>query len=223
MTIINYSTGLYSIPESAKLLANTPPLTNGNKVNYPRLRYWISTSVPHIESPIYPTRKRLVSFVNLISMRMVAVLRSRGVKLKEIKTTETWLEKEFGIVYPLASKGLWTCDSHIYIKFKENLLAASKYGQKAMDFIRDWLSEVELDMTFDMDDVANSWTPYQGISINPIIQFGEPCISGTRIPTSSIWSNRIAGDSPETIAKAHDIDGALVVNAIDWEKRLVAT
>ena len=92
-----------------------------------------------------------------------------------------------------------------------------------MDFMRDWLSEVELDMTFDMDDIANSWTPYQGISINPIIQFGEPCISGTRIPTSSIWSNRIAGDSPETIAKAHDIDMALVVNAIDWEKRLVAT
>jgi uncharacterized protein (DUF433 family) len=223
MTTINYNTGLYGIPESAKYLANTPPLTNGNKVNYSRLRYWIRESVPHIESPIYPTSKRLVSFVDLISMRMVAVLRARGVKLKEIKATEIWLRVEFGIPYPLASRGLWTYGSHVYIKFRENLLAASKYGQKAMDFIRDWLSEIELDMTFDVDDIANSWTPYQGISMNPIIQFGEPCISETRIPTSSIWSNHIAGDSPEIIAKAHDIDVGLVVNAIDWEKRIVAT
>ena len=32
---------------------------------------------------------------------MVSFLRSRGVKLKEIKATEIWLKKEFGIAYPL--------------------------------------------------------------------------------------------------------------------------
>ena len=85
------------------------------------------------------------------------------------------------------------------------------------------LNEVELDMTFDSSEIANSWMPYEGINMNPIIQFGEPCIVGTRIPTSSIWSNYTAGDSPKIIAKAHEIDMTLVLDAIHWEKRLVAT
>lgn len=217
-------TGIYGIPEAARYLAITPPLTNGNKVSTARLRYWIRTSIPQIKEPVFPTRQRLITFLDLISMRMVAVLRSRNIKLREIRNTEAWLLKEFGIQYPLASHGFWTCDSHIFLKFEEHiLLTASKFGQQAMTFIKDWLREVELDMTFDAEELANSWLIYKGIRINPKIQFGEPCIDGTRIPISSLWSNFQAGDKPETIAKGYELSVSQVQYAIQWEQRLVTT
>ena len=51
-----------------------------------------------------------------------------------------------------------------------------------MDFVREWLSKIELDMTFDADDLAATWSPYVGIQIDPTIQLGEPCVDGTPHP-----------------------------------------
>ena len=215
--------GLYGIPESARYLANTPPLINGNRVETAKLRYWIKTSVPPIQEVEFPSRQRLISFLDLISMRMIAILRSRKIALEEIRNTEIWLRKDLGIPSPLASKGLWTYGHHIYIKFEEHILAASKFGQQAMDFVRSWLSEVEIDMTFDSNELADTWLIYKDIRLNPKIQFGEPCIDGTRIPISTIWSNYIAGDTVKTISCAHNLNVPQVESVIDWEKRFVAT
>lgn len=214
-------TGMYGIPEAALYLSSTPPLTNGNVVPAVRLRYWIRTSVPLLAPAVFPTRQRLITFLDLISMRMIAVLRSRNVKLKHIRNTEHWLRREFGIRYPLASRELWTCGSDVFIKFEEQLiLAASRFGQEAMTFIGDWLSKVELDMTFDEHDLASSWCPYRYICLDPTIQFGAPCVEGTRVPTRSIWDKIRAGDSPEVVAALYDLDMAQVQYAIRWEQHI---
>jgi len=217
-------TGMYGIPEAALYLSKTPPLTNGNSVNPARLRYWIRTSIPQIAPPIFPTRQRLITFLDLVSMRMIAVLRSRNVKLREIRYTERYLKTDFGLKYPFASRQLWTHGSHVFIKFEEHiLLAASKFGQQAMDFIKDWLREVELDMTFDELDLASSWSTYQYICLDPTIQFGAPCIDGTRIPTRSIWNKIKAGDSPDVVAALYDLNITQVQYAIQWEQRIGTT
>ena len=92
-----------------------------------------------------------------------------------------------------------------------------------MDFVRGWLSNTKLDMTFDADDLAATWSPYVGIRIDPTIQLGEPCVDGTRIPTDTIRSKILAGDSVEVVAALYDIGMDSVRHALDWEERLVAT
>ncbi len=216
-------TGIYGIPEAARYLSNTLPFTNGNYIEASKLHYWIRTSVPYIAPSLYPSRQRLITFLDLISMRMIAILRSRGLKLREIKNHEIWLKREFSIKYPFVNRDLWTAGSHVYIKFHNRLWASSKYGQQAMKFIEDWLTKVELDMEFNEYDLASSWCPYSDIQLDPEIQLGEPCIEGTRIPTSTIWSKYKAKDSEETIAKSHNISVSQVQHAIEWEKRIVAT
>ena len=217
-------TGIYGLRETACYLANTPPLTNGHKIQINKLRYWIATSVPPIQGVTdIPSRQRLITFLDLISMRMVVVLRSRRIPLQKIRNTESWLRKEFNIPFPLATKSLWTYGGQIYIKFQEHVLAASKFGQSAMEFIDSWLKEVELDMTFDIDDNADSWLVHRNVRMNPTIQLGEPCVDGTRIPTGIIWSNHKASDSIEMIARSHNLQERQVTDAIEWEKRLVAT
>ena len=216
--------GIYGLRETAQYLANTPPLTNGNTIQINKLRYWIATSVPSIQGVTdIPSRQRLITFLDLISLRMVVVLRSRGIPLQKIRNTESWLCKEFNIPFPLATRSLWTYGEQVYIKFQEHILAASKFGQRAMEFIDNWLKEVDLDMTFDIDETADSWLVYRNVRINPAIQLGEPCIDGTRIPTSIVWSNHKAGDSIQMIARSHNLQDYQVADAIEWEKRLVST
>jgi len=213
-------TGIYGIPEAATYLSNTPPLINGHRVNPAKLRYWIRTSVPHVAPSIFPTRQRLITFLDLVSMRMIMVMRSRNIKLREIREAEDFLRKEFGLEFPFASKPLWTYGSHIYIKYEEYLLSVSKYGQQAMDFIRKWLTKVEIDMTFDECDLASSWLLHRGIRIDPKIQFGESCIDGTRVPTSAILNTVKAGDPIEVVAKSFGLSLEQVQNALQWEHRI---
>lgn len=215
--------GIYGIPEVALYLAVSPPLTNGHKVSTAKLRYWIRTSVPYISTSAYPTRQRFITFLDLVSMRMVAMLRSEGVKLHEIRTTEQYLRKEFGLQWPFATQGLWTYGHHVFIRFEEHLLTVSKFGQQAMDFVKGWLRELKIDMGFDESELASFWSPYERVCLDPKIQFGEPCIEGTRVSTHTIWSNIKAGDSLELVAKLYDLTIDDVKSAVEWEKRLDAT
>lgn len=215
--------GIYGIPEVARYLAVSPPLTNGHKVPTARLRYWIRTSVPHILPTEYPTRQRFITFPDLVSMRMVAMLRSEGVKLHEIRTTEKYLRKEFDLQWPFATRSLWTYGHHVFICFEEKLLTVSKFGQQAMGFVKGWLKEIKPDMTFDKNDLASTWFPYDGICLNPKIQFGEPCIEGTRVTTRTIWSNFKAGDSLDAISTLYELDISQMKNAVEWERRLDTT
>ncbi len=211
--------GIYGIPEAANYLSHTPPFTNGSSISTQRLRYWIRTSVPIINPPDFPIARRLISFNDLISMRMVAVMRSRNVKLKDIRAAELYIRKEFGIEYPFINRDVWTHDSDIFIQFENYLLSASKYGQAAMDFLKDWIRKIEIDMTFNQNNYVESWSPYTDITLDPKIQVGMPCISETRIPARSIWRKLIAGDSPEILADLYNISAPQIEHVIQWEKR----
>ena len=50
-----------------------------------------------------------------------------------------------------------------------------------MSIIRDYLIPVS-GLHF-QDQVANIWSPQPGVMLDPSVQFGEPCIHDTRIPT----------------------------------------
>lgn len=215
-----FFSGIYGIPESAIYLSHTPPFANGNSISTERLRYWIRTSVPAVRPLDLPTARRLISFNDLISMRMVAIMLSRGVRLNDIRTAERYLRMEFHIAHPFINKEVWTYGSNVFIRLERHLLSASKYGQQAMDFLKEWITKVDLDMTFDQQDYVESWSPYADITLNPRIQLGRPCISETRIPSRSIWRKIQAGDSPEILANLYDVTLSQIEHIKAWEERL---
>lgn len=212
--------GTYEIPEAAQYLSNTHPFATNRIVNAQKLRYWIRTSVPEINPPDFPFSKRLISFYDLISMRMVAVMRSRGIQLKEIRSAEKYIREQFGIQYPFINREIWTYGSNVYVQLEKFLIAASRYGQQAMDFFQEWVEKVDLDMSFDSDDYVESWHPYDDITLDPKVQIGSPCISGTRIPSQSIWRKIKAGDTAEVIADLYDINLSQIKHVIEWEQQL---
>lgn len=215
-------TGLYLIPQAARILAVTPPLANGHRVAPDRLRYWVRTSVSPVSQLPVLSGRSFITFRDLISMRLIALLRSAGVSLGDIRKAENWMRETLHVDWPFVSRPLWTYASNMNIEFERHLIAASLSGQQAMAFISDWLSKVPLDMTFNGHDLVSSWSPHPDIRLNPEIQFGEPCIDGTRIPTRAVWSKIRAGDTLDRVVAFYEVGIEKVQHAIEWEERLVA-
>ncbi len=216
--------GLYGIPEAARYLAITPPAANGHHVASAKLRYWIRTALSTSAiMPLIPTRQRFITFRELISMRLIALLRSHEVSLQRIRDAERWLREELNVDWPFVRRPLWTYQSDIYVNFEQRIVAASRNGQLAMDVFGEWLRKVEMDMTFDKEDIAVTWSPFEQVRIDPTIQLGKPCIDGSRIPTGAIWSKIRAGDTVQTITRLYDLTETKIKHAVEWEERLVAT
>ena len=214
--------GIYGIPEDARFLRSTPALLNGHLVDTDKLRHWIRTSVAPISPVIFPSRRILISFRDLISMRLIAILRYRGMGLSEIRATEDWMRNTLNKDWPFIWRPLLTFGSDAFAEFGERLVVASRHGQYAMDFLREWLAKVDLDMTFDRHDFVESWSPYPGIRIDPAVQLGDPCVEGTRIPTKTIMGKIDAGDTVSIVHNLYGLSEQEINRAIEWEKRLAA-
>lgn len=54
------------------------------------------------------------------------------------------------------------------------------------------------------------------IVADPGVQFGEPCIGGTRVPAAVLANDVAAGDSVEVVADGYDVSRADVLWACVW-------
>ena len=70
--------------------------------------------------------------------------------------------------------------------------------------------------------IAKSWEPSSGVVLEPTVQFGAPCIKGTRIPTRTVAGMIEAGDSPEYVAQTYGQPMEAIEEACEWERRLRA-
>jgi uncharacterized protein (DUF433 family) len=75
-------------------------------------------------------------------------------------------------------------------------------------------------LSFDSLRQANAWSPSECVLIDPGLQFGEPCIAGTRVPTETIWALHQAGDSIGLISRMYDLPDSQIKAAVQWEARL---
>ena len=98
--------------------------------------------------------------------------------------------------------------------------AASRHGQLAMSILKAYLIPVS-GLQF-QDQVASKWSPQAGVMLDPSVQFGEPCIQHTRIPTRAVWSLVRGGDPPDLVARSYGITPEELTAALHWENRIAA-
>ena len=229
---LRLSSGAYTVQEAALFLrATTPP--RDAPLDYWRLSpqktfvrpstkaiaAWIRHGL-QIRTHQVSSRRRVVTFNDLIRMRMVALLRTRGLTLREILEAEDFARRLSGSMQPFVTEPLWTSGSDVFMKFGKKLIDISRLGQYAMDFISEYLFPVHHGLTFGEDHLAELWRPSELITIDPRVEFGAPCIEGTRVQTEVLWSLNRAGDSPDFLAKVYGLGIEKVRAAIEWEERL---
>jgi len=128
------------------------------------------------------------SFSDLISLFVVRELLRRGVKPAKIRRAEAYLRRKWGTDRPFVSDRIQTDGTEVYgdnepaTDKPEQIEAASLQGQHAMlEPIRDHLQSVHYD-----EGAAQQWLPTSHVALNPRIQFGDPVVRGTRVPTTEV-------------------------------------
>jgi len=219
-------TGIYELSEAGRYLYVT---TMNNPPRYSTLHRWVRSGLPSADAKSAPTKDFYLTFEDLISLRMVVALRTAGFSLQHVRNVHKWLQGATGYQRPFALRDLWVSDTDIFVEMND-LLSATRKGQYAMNIIKRWLTQIRrpidssLDLTFKETDnkkeVASSWTPITYVVLDPLVQFGSPCLAETRIPTRAVWSMYIGGDKAATIAKDYGVPLAKVEASINWEERL---
>lgn len=63
---------------------------------------------------------------------------------------------------------------------------------------------------------------YPGISIDPDIRFGKPCIAGTRVDVATVIGAVSAGESIEDVEQAYDLTPEQVFSALRYIAHVLA-
>ena len=217
--------GNYEVSEAARILQADIRLPDVKyKVRSRHLIRWIRSGLAHPKLIATPGRQMLINFEDLISMRVIAFLRAQGYSFVKIRKAEADLRRVTEHPRPFATEQIWAEEmgaTTIWAEIGALLMAAGLHGQLAFsELVRDNLINVH-GLNF-KQKVAESWQAKPGILLHPRIQFGRPCIAGTRIPTSDIAGMVQAGDSKKSLAQAYAITGDQVDLAVSWEEELAA-
>ena len=225
--------GAFTLRDTAVILrATTPPLGVSLRQWNQRQDEFIEATTHHLsqwirrgmdwEEPFrVSSRDRVITFADLVRLRMIALLRSRGIAYKAILAAEDYVRRLRGMPQPFVSEEMWTARSDVFVRFTDELIAASQYGQLAFeDLMTEFLAPAHHGLLFSAGGKPALWQPSPEVLIDPEIQFGSPCIEGTRVETRSLWSLNQAGDSLESLAEAFQLRNEQVASAIAWEKRL---
>ena len=212
-------TGLYEMTEASLYLRASKGADQAYRVDSTKLIRWIRRGLADRDLVEVGGSDMLIGFQDLISLRIISALRSAGVSFNEIYAAERWLRDMTDHPHPFATELLWTEGSDVFVRFCEKLIAASRAGQMALGFLRNWLMPVH-GLVFDTRGVARTWEPCDGVMLSPDVQLGAPCIKGTSIPTSSIWGMVEGGDPIDYVMKSYRIQRREVEQAIEWENGL---
>ena len=209
--------GLYDVPEVARYLKAATHADVIYPLDSAKLIRWIRRGLASPTLTDLAGREILIAFEDLVSLRIIAALRTAGVGWKEIYSTDRWLRETTGHSRPFATEILWTGQGQIFIEWTRRLISGSRHGQMAFDVLMDYLIPIHGLMFNKNTQVASSWEVTQGVVLEPETQFGAPCLKGTRIPTRTLAGMVEAGDSVEWVARAYGILPSEVQAACDWE------
>ncbi len=173
-------------------------------------------------NPVGHTRWRPdYSFGDLISLFVVRELKRRGVQRRHIREAEAYLRRKWKTDRPFVSEDIKTDGCGVFVD--DELVAggqiesAERHGQQVMrEAVKERLTHVRYD-----EGSASAWMPMKYIVVDPRVQFGEPVIEGTRIPTESI-REMTRHASVDEIASQFGISGKQANAALTFERRLSA-
>ncbi len=215
--------GIYLLTEAASYLLAGLPHTRRRPTSR-RIHWWIKTGLiaPHLGE--MHGRERVIDFADLISCQAITSFQAKGIPLQRIRKAEQYFRDLYDVDKPFAHRAFWYCPPDIFTKLDDGIIVAgTRGGQLALSILEEWLTHLRVGIAFsDKDQYGKAmiWYPQPGISLRPNVQFGQPCIRGTRIPTSAIWSYVNAGDPSSYIASAYDLKVEEVEQAVAWENRL---
>lgn len=179
---------------------------------------WLSEALNSVHGHV--VRRPDYAFSDLISLFVVRELRRLGVRMNKIRQAEQHMRQTTGLERPFMHREVMTDGRDIWIVGDEpqQLEAASgPRGQQASRIaLAAYLESVQY-----TDSIASTWIPAEHVLVDPNVQFGEPVVQGTRVPTAAV-AEIAESAGAERAASRLGIAAAETAAAISFERKLAA-
>lgn len=172
----------------------------------------------------------LLSFINLIEAHILDALRfEHRIPMKNVRNAIAYLQSHYGSQHPLAEYELETNQWDLFIHESGLLINLSKFGQTVMEeVIRAYLRRVEFDHGviarlypfIAKDRRQNLEREPKLVLIDPLVNFGQPILADSGIPTVAVANRYKAGESVNRLASDYGCTKAEVEAAIQYEQRI---
>jgi uncharacterized protein (DUF433 family) len=172
-------------------------------INLARLRYWERTGAlltelaPDGGTPPYYT------FRDAVSVRVLALLRNRGVPLDDLRRTGAWLASKRNS--PWSTIRFYVDGKSVYFKDPDTdeLSAIRPRGQSPhTKVVR--LKEIAHSVRADTAELGRRTATQVGkVEKQRGVMHGKSVIAGTRIPTAAVWDFHKAGYTEEAILREY--------------------
>lgn len=177
-------------------------------------------------------QQRLLSFVNLCELHLLAVIRRHHkVTLPKVRAALDYLSDELGVEHALASRRFMTNGVSLFVEHAGQLLDVSQRGQQAMraDFERA-LSRIEFDQRTDAPvllypytrPVADGAEAPRTVLVDPARSFGRPVLAKALVRTEVIGQRFAAGDGIAEMAGDYGVSVQDIEEALRFERRHAA-
>ena len=170
---------------------------------------------PVLELP----QRGFLSFINLTEAYVLYAMRRRyEIPLQRVRTAIDYVEREMGVDHPLAFQQFKTDKVDLFVETAAGNVNATKRGQLRYAAIMalervEW----ESDRPVALFPLVRERVDSRPVKISPFIAFGQPVISGTRIPTHVVWQRFHAGESIEDLARDYRLEKDTIEEAVRAE------
>lgn len=215
--------GIYSVPEVALYTGLKPSTVNRWAFGYREYPGIVDPDLPQIG------RGKAISFLAMMELYLMSRFLDVGVRPEKFRVAAGEVARIKGMSHPFAFEHLQEYiredgkDFYFRVEGVEEeswqKLTGRNKGNFAWDLVvRPYLHEVEF-----QNEYARRWFPADAsrlVVLDPAIQFGEPVIAGTRVPTALIAGQLQAGDSVDLLAEGYRLTLDQVMAAKEFEGRL---
>lgn len=216
------STGIYSIPEAARLVKASPRV----------VRSWVVAGVGDRVPVVVSDYEKIgnqtaVSFNNLMELRFISLFSKAGVKLRHIRAILEEARSTFNHPHPFLRRINFRTDGKkIYAEIEKrdrvDLYDLRTRNYEMLDVV---LASLRDDVFFNPDGDAVFWMPRHEIAPNVIVHprfsFGRPILKSSQIPTEAIFSAFEAEqEKADVVAELYDLPEEQVYEAVRFERDL---
>lgn len=167
---------------------------------------------------------RTLSFRNLVELHVLAAIRRKhNVSLQRVRRAVDFMEKGLGVSHPLSSARMLTDGRDLLVEACGNYLNVSQRGQgEIREILQAYLERIEHDAQgaparlypFSRKDPMHA---PRSIVIDPLVEFGRPCLAASGIPTVEVADRYKAGESIESLAQDYGRAREQIEEAIRYE------
>ena len=209
--------GIFSFPEASKLTGLDPR----------RVRRWFGADgrKAAFRAEFHsPSGRDALSFLDLIDVLVAGKLREKGVSFQSLRRAYRNLQRKFGTEHAFCFRSMWTDGKTVFLEEMlqqgEAKLVDMEHRQLVLTrVLQPYLEEIE----YDDKEIANRWNIYDGVVVDPALNFGSPTLEDAGISSYVVAASYAAnGNDAEKVAAWYDIGPDVVRKAVEFERAVAA-